>query len=1477
MMCNSGVQLVTKNVVEGGFNAGILGRVLMRGRLRSRYGCLWGLVLASLLVLCQKSAYAAGNRSTYIPYDVSWFGPPDFRTVALDPVHQQIFTAWAQLDRIDVLSAADYHLIRSIPVPSPSTLDISPDGSTLAVGTSGALILFFDTGTFARTNEIVFPDSALGITAFVYTANGNAFIRAAEGLSTGGGITAYWNQATNTFSNESDAMGATGIYNTTGPLARSGDYTKILLGDETGSGTVQILDGNSGAILHTFSLFDSYIMGAAANETGSRIAICVEPAGFANILVILDSSYSEIYQDESGCGAMAFSRDGNTLYRDGFANGAASTQAINMSTFTIGNTQNYFSGQSGAYPTAWQDADNSGMVYGVNPNIPIGGAIFVAVDTTASSTGNPPGLSDPVHIIRVIDNVGSPQGGDTIRILCTGVDNLAASSVSVKLGGTLATGVAVTAVPSPLNISNLRIVTAKTPPGTPGLVSVTLNAGTTSDTAASAFQYAQLTSLFPFSTSPNFLLYDSSRQKLYASHKDQVEVIDPIAQQVLTPLVPVGGKLASSQFAGLSLSPDSSNLYVADAGANLIHIISLTNPGSGSSIDPGKALGAPGSISPARVFETSSGQLVGSPTGGGVFRINSGGGSGNWITDISGLNVGFAWTSTNQGQFLFITTGIDGSISGRAGLWDANTAEYSASSNEMGWPLEADANQDGTIITNGGSTPGLQDAYPELIDFDLNSIGFLEEHFDVGMPTGTPSLLFHPSGALLYKAGVSAVGGSVEIDDVHQWQPAATITFPEPFVTSYSPATDRMLAIDGTGTYLFGVTNSGITMMVLNTVPLSVGNLKPAFGSPSGGASITLRGSGFETGAKVAFGGVQAVTTFVDQNTLTAILPALASGWQDVSVSNPNGISYTAPGMFQVIGTQLTPVISGFSPSQLAISTIAVYPTPVTVLGSGFESYDWVEINGQPVDSSYTDSGHMQATIPWQFLGQLGSLAFRVVSPYKGYSNKGSLALVNTSPTIHSLWPPTLASGGGQVNFDVYGVNYVPGSIAYWNGQPLTTQVVGGLVAGTGDEDLVATVPATLLATAGTAVVTVVNPAPGGGISNSLSMDVSPAHPLIVYPSTINFGTALLTFPVSQILQLQNVGSANYTISSVTLSSGPFSVGTSSNCTNTPYTPRYAATCTMQLQFSPTPGQSNATLTIVDNAPGSPHSIPITGTGTQTLVPTVTLGSVNALGQPVSAQLAGSAVVGGSNVTAIAWIEYGTDPQLATYSSSPTWSFTGDGGISGSVNGLLPSTTYAARLAVQTPGGVGRSAIGAFATIAAWPDLALALAAGGSNVATIQAGQTATYQLVISDGGDGYTGTASLSCSGAPSGATCSVSPASVQVGVNTTGITVSVPTSAGSSAFAFPPGETPGDRFLKGSLLFGTVVLYVIPFGIRQRRRLASVFALLAFMTACGGSSSSQGGGPRTPPTTPGTYYITVNATSGTAQTSYLLTLTVN
>jgi hypothetical protein len=643
---------------------------------------------------------------------------------------------------------------------------------------------------------------------------------------------------------------------------------------------------------------------------------------------------------------------------------------------------------------------------------------------------------------------------------------------------------------------------------------VSLSANGESDTLSKGFQYARVVKLFPFSSSPNFLLYDSGRQKLYAAHKDQVEVIDPIAQQVLNPIVPVSGKLPNSQFAGLSLSPDGNRLYIADAGANLVHELDLTHPGSGTSINPTNAVGSTTTLSPARVFETSTGELVGSDVGGNMFTLNDTTGAGAWLLDSFGNRInGNPWNSTNKGEYIFIASAGNGLISSNLSLWNASTSELLPSRNETQWIEEASANEDGTVIAAGGSTPGIQDSNAEIADFDLNSMGFIMQHFDVAMPTGTPSFFLHPSGALLYKAGTTAVGGSVEVDDVHQWQAAATIAFPEPFVTSYSPFTDHMLATDETGRYLFGVTNSGITMMALQTLPLSVGNVQPGFGPPAGSQTVTVRGSGFESGVVVSFGGLTAATTFVDESTLTAVVPALSPGWQDITVTNVSGDSYTAQGAFQVLAAQPTPVITGFSPASATLG-LGEQPLPITILGSGFDGSDTVEINGEPIESALIDSTSIQATIPWWLTGKTGSIPINVVSPYTGSSNTMLLQLVNPVPAIDFMFPETLVQGSASGKFSVYGMNFVAGSIVQWNGQSLPTTVVGGTTSSVyrrnfvpgsfvqrngqnlattvngdttsnGDELLVATVPASLLASTGTATITVFNPSPGGGTSGT--------------------------------------------------------------------------------------------------------------------------------------------------------------------------------------------------------------------------------------------------------------------------------------------------------------------------------------------------------------------------------------------------------
>ena len=75
------------------------------------------------------------------------------------------------------------------------------------------------------------------------------------------------------------------------------------------------------------------------------------------------------------------------------------------------------------------------------------------------------------------------------------------------------------------------------------------------------------------------------------------------------------------------------------------------------------------------------------------------------------------------------------------------------------------------------------------------------------------------------------------------------------------------------------------------------------------------------------------------------------------------------------------------------------------------------------------------------------------------------------------LVPDATAPGGAQFTLTVNGTGFVSNSVVNWNGGALATQFVSG-------SQLTAIVPAADIATASTAWVTVVNPAPGGGTSN---------------------------------------------------------------------------------------------------------------------------------------------------------------------------------------------------------------------------------------------------------------------------------------------------------------------------------------------------------------------------------------------------------
>jgi hypothetical protein len=91
----------------------------------------------------------------------------------------------------------------------------------------------------------------------------------------------------------------------------------------------------------------------------------------------------------------------------------------------------------------------------------------------------------------------------------------------------------------------------------------------------------------------------------------------------------------------------------------------------------------------------------------------------------------------------------------------------------------------------------------------------------------------------------------------------------------------------------------------------------------------------------------------------------------------------------------------------------------------------------------------------------------------------------NPVPTLGSVWPSSALAGGPNLVLAVTGTDFVPGSAVRWNGSERATTFVS-------PTSLVAYLPASDLAAAGAAEITVASPAPGGGLSGAAAFTVTP-------------------------------------------------------------------------------------------------------------------------------------------------------------------------------------------------------------------------------------------------------------------------------------------------------------------------------------------------------------------------------------------------
>ena len=351
------------------------------------------------------------------------------------------------------------------------------------------------------------------------------------------------------------------------------------------------------------------------------------------------------------------------------------------------------------------------------------------------------------------------------------------------------------------------------------------------------------------------------------------------------------------------------------------------------------------------------------------------------------------------------------------------------------------------------------------------------------------------------------------------------------------------------------------------------------------------------------------------------------------------------------------------------------------------------------------------------------------------------------------------------------------------------------------------------------------------------------------------------------VVTLFDTGTTDIDISNIT-ANGPDFVIQQNQC---PAMLNAGTQCDVSVTFIPTEGGIRTnTLVVDDDSPGNPHTIQLTGLALVAglaVSPTSLTFPVQALQTMSAAQ--NVSLTAGQTVSINQIAISGTN--AGDFTESNTCGASLGSGQSCKISVTFSPTALGSRVAaVSITTNLGIQTVPLTGTGVA--GLGLGIPAGGSNSATITPGSTAKYTLAI--GGGGLSGSATLACTGAPTGSTCTL-PGSVSVSATQASqFTVSVSTTALGSA-ALWHEHSPSAWFLATALLG----MLCLPAGGRSRRLASKGAALLpllliTFLISCGGGNSGGGGSGGTPA---GTYNLTVTATMGSTKQSQVLKLTVN
>ncbi|MGO9223407.1 IPT/TIG domain-containing protein, partial [Mycobacterium sp.] len=260
----------------------------------------------------------------------------------------------------------------------------------------------------------------------------------------------------------------------------------------------------------------------------------------------------------------------------------------------------------------------------------------------------------------------------------------------------------------------------------------------------------------------------------------------------------------------------------------------------------------------------------------------------------------------------------------------------------------------------------------------------------------------------------------------------------------------------------------------------------------------------FAAGAVVQWNGTNLQTTFVSDRQLTAAVPAgLVASAGTAAVTAVTGGATSAPVTFTIDAAL---AVDSLTPSWIGAGTGAF---TLTVRGQGFGTDAVVHCNGTALTTRVVSMMEVTASVPSSAVATPGTATITVTSG-TATSNPATLTVVGAYPGIDSLEPNLRPAGADGFTLTVLGSGFAPDSQVQWNGSALTTRIE---VAG---RQLAAAVPARLIATKGTASVTV---AAGGLPSQPAAFTIAGPNPTLggLRPAVALAGGAVVTLIVDGV------------------------------------------------------------------------------------------------------------------------------------------------------------------------------------------------------------------------------------------------------------------------------------------------------------------------------------------------------------------------